>query len=81
MNEGNNPLHLVITVNRKGKDPLYYAVDLALLHTHKSGWNIGFASQQWLKSTLREGDEILVYCWNSGKNEKLFIDNFFVKIE
>ena len=79
--DGNQPINLVITVSRKGETIYYHAIDLSQFHTNKSGWNIGFASQQWLRSSLRKGDEIVVYCWNNGKNRSVYLDDFLVKME
>jgi FtsH-binding integral membrane protein len=81
MNEkGQQPFHLVIAVNRKVKTVHYHAVDLKRF-SDNSGWNTGFAEQQWLRSSLRKGDEIIVYCWNSGKNEAVYLDDFIVQFE
>jgi hypothetical protein len=79
--DDDQPLNLVITVSRKGETVHYHSIDMRQFHTNKSGWNIGFASQQWLKSSLRKGDEIMVYCWNNGKNAVINLDDFSVSIE
>jgi hypothetical protein len=76
----NEPVYLVIAVNRKGKNKYYYAGDIRMYARGPENWNTGIATQQWLKSSLRTGDKILVYCWNSGKNEALYLDDFSVRI-
>ncbi|MBN2273722.1 MAG: hypothetical protein JXK95_05275 [Bacteroidales bacterium] len=78
---GNNSCYLVITVNRNGKTLYYHAVDLNAFTTDKDEWNRAFTSQQYRKRNLKKGDEIVVYCWNSGKNEALYVDDFLVRTE
>ena len=81
-NQNNNQsVHLVISVNRKGRTVHYYPVDLSQFKSVDREWNFGFASTGWLKSSLRKGDEIVVYFWNSGKNEAVYLDDFFVSIK
>jgi hypothetical protein len=81
LQEGTRSFHLVITVNREGKTLHYHAVDLSLFRKDMTKWNEGFASQHYSAKEIREGDEILVYGWNSGKNPVVFADDFLVKIE
>lgn len=76
-----NSYHLVITLSRNGKNRRYHSVDLEQFDTDANGWRTGFAFQEFSSQILRRGDEIMVYCWNSGKNELIFLDNFMVKIE
>jgi hypothetical protein len=78
--EGNQPFHLVITVNRDNKTLYYHAADLREFPAGEDSWIKGFASRQFPGRDLREGDEIAVYCWNSGKNEALYLDDFRVYI-
>jgi hypothetical protein len=81
LQEGTGSCHLVITVNREGKTLHYHAVDLNLFRKDKTIWNRGFASRHFSAKEIKEGDEILVYGWNSGKNPAVYTDDFLVKIE
>ncbi len=76
-----NDCYLVISVNRNHKTLHYHAINLKQYYNNKEAWNTGFTSQKWLRSSLREGDEIVVYCWNKGKNETVYLDDFYVKVE
>jgi hypothetical protein len=76
-----NSYHLVITLSRNGKNRRYHSVDLQQFDTDVNGWRTGFAYQEFRPGILRRGDEIMVYCWNSGKNELILLDNFMVRIE
>jgi len=78
---GNQSFHLVITVDRNGKTVHYHAVELNEFNDQEPDWNTGFTARQFLKSILRKGDQIVVYCWNSGKNETIYLDDFIVKVE
>jgi hypothetical protein len=79
--DGNQSCHLVITVNRKNETLYYQAINLDIFCKEETVWNKGFTSLQLQRATLKKGDEILVYCWNSGKNKALYIDDFMVRIE
>jgi hypothetical protein len=73
--------YLVINVNRRGEAVYYHALDLNQYCYDQEGWNVGLASYRWLKSSLKKGDEIVVYCWNKGKNEAIYLDDFLVSLE
>jgi hypothetical protein len=81
LQEGTGSYHLVITVNREGKTLHYHAVDLNLFQMDKTRWNKGFASSHYSAKDIKDGDEIMVYGWNSGKNQAVYSDDFLVKIE
>lgn len=72
--------HLVITLIRKGTTIKYHALDLRQYEADARGWKTGFTSAEISSRQMKRGDELLVYCWNSGKNEAIFIDNFRVKL-
>jgi hypothetical protein len=79
--DGDQSCNLVITINRSNKTLYYLGIDLDKFCLNDRGWNKGFASQYYPESTLKKGDEIVVYCWNNGKNKAFYIDDFLVKIE
>ena len=81
LRDGGQPCHLVITVNRKDKALLYHAVNLDDFCINKNGWNKGIALMHIPGNILEAGDELLVYCWNSGLNPAVYIDDFQVFIE
>jgi hypothetical protein len=73
--------YLIISINRQGEAQYYHALDFRQYYSNQEGWNIGFATYRWLKSSLKKGDEIVVYCWNKDGNEALNLDEFLVKVE
>jgi hypothetical protein len=68
--------YLVISVNRKGKSLFYKATPLNQFSNGRNEWNTAFAYDEWLRSSLRKGDELVVYCWNKGRNSNLQLKNF-----
>ncbi|MBN1415521.1 MAG: hypothetical protein JW973_10505 [Bacteroidales bacterium] len=72
---------LVINVLRNGKTLHYHTAALDTISNDEKGWNKVFLSQHYAESDLKKDDEILVYCWNLGKNKTLYIDDFVVRIE
>jgi hypothetical protein len=72
--------YLVISINRHEEAQYYHALDLRQYCSNQEDWNIGFASFRWLRSSLKRGDEIVVYCWNKGKNEAILLDDFTIRI-
>ena len=81
LRQGSQPCHLVITVNRKEKTLLYHSVNLDQFITGKTGWNKGMALFRFPGKILEEGDELVIYCWNSGKNPALYTDDFQIIIK
>lgn len=77
---GNESCHLVISISRNGRTIFYDSVDLENFRSIKEGANTVFISKTLLKSSLRKGDQLNVYCWNSGKNEAIYLDDFIVKV-
>lgn len=73
--------HLVVAVNRNQQTVHYHAIHLVEYDLQPKTWNIAFTSQYYQHHKLRKGDEIVVYAYNSGKNNQLYIDDFLVKIE
>jgi hypothetical protein len=73
--------YLVISVNRKGKSLFYKATPLNQFSNHLNEWNTAFAYDEWLKSSLRSGDELVVYCWNQGRSSMLQLKEFKLYIE
>jgi hypothetical protein len=71
---------LVISVNRKGKSLFYKATPLNQFINDRNEWNTAFAYDEWLRSSLRKGDELVVYCWNKGRNSKLQLKNMKIEI-
>ena len=81
LQEGTASFNLVITVIREGKTLHYHVVDLNSFCRDKTKWTRGFASRHYSAKEIREGDEIVVYCWNNGKNPVVYADDFLVKIK
>ncbi|HEX2396471.1 MAG TPA: hypothetical protein VHI78_14075 [Bacteroidales bacterium] len=77
---GYESCHLVISVSRKDRTIYYDAVDLENFNGNGERWNTGFMSKSFLKSSIRKGDELIVYCWNSGDSKALYLDDFFIKV-
>ncbi len=73
--------HLVVTIIRNQQTIHYHTIHLVEYDLQPKTWNIAFTSQYYQHHKLRKGDEIVVYAYNSGKNNQLYIDDFLVKIE
>lgn len=80
LRDGDEPCNLVITLKREGKTLVYKSVDLGSFDSESSGWKRGFALATIPAKIPEKGDEILVYGWNSGKNERLYLDDIKVSI-
>lgn len=78
---GSNSAHLILSIERRGKSIYYDAVDLREFGTNNDEWSTAFIARNFLKSTLEKYDKLVVYCWNSGNNEAVYLDDFYVQLQ